>query len=674
MGITDLSVISNVTEASSIPDAFWRAVRARPNGLLFTSTLVSPSDRSSRLHSSHSYSDVAPRVARLANYLLTQGLQAGDRVAIISHSRTEWCISDMAVLSAGGVVVSIYQSLTPEEAGYILFDSGASFVFAENQEQVGKIEELTEKPFMIPAREDRPAEQATLSIKGIVTFEKVVSSLPTVHIQRIFDDSSISDNQPTAYKLLKRESLASLVYTSGTTGPSKGVVQSHGNHLANVFQATKAAVFSVSDTLFLYLPLAHSFARLVYYVGVLTPASLCFPAVADTQSSKVDLASVTIDLRESNSFAVPSVPRLFEKIASTIRFRAEQCGLQARILRWCLTNSEHVYESQKTGKHVGVFSQIVYRGLAPIREKIKRQIFGRNFSHAISGGAKLNPEVNCFFDALGITILEGYGLTETCVATHVNRLDNRRIGSVGPALEGVVTKIDPADGEILIKGPNVTSCYWNRPQATREAYIEDGWFRTGDIGKIEDGFLYITDRKKDIIVTAGGKKIPPQSIEALFGKCPYISQVVVFGDGKPYCVALVTLNESEVRGWLTASAITPSGPLNEDPQVRALIQKEFERVNSNLASYESIKKFAILPQDFTIENGLLTPTLKVRRKLVFSAIAILAAVLTPTPDVVNMVLMGLPLYVLYEAGIVLIQLFQLDKKNQVGKDKEWEGQ
>jgi long-chain acyl-CoA synthetase len=257
--------------------------------------------------------------------------------------------------------------------------------------------------------------------------------------------------------------------------------------------------------------------------------------------------------------------------------------------------------------------------MSSVRTKIKRQLFGTGFSHGISGGAKLDPEVNRFFDALGITICEGYGLTETCVATHVNRVDRRKIGTVGPAFVEVEVRIDPEDGEILMKGPNVARGYLNRPQASAEAWTADGWFRTGDIGAIDEaGFLSITDRKKELIVTAGGKKIPPQSIEVLFKRVPYISQPFLYGDAKPFCIMLFTLNDVELRQTLTAGGIpiTESDRLSALPIVRQMLEMEVQRVNSQIASYESIKAFAIVDEDFTIENGLLTPTLKVKRKRV----------------------------------------------------------
>jgi long-chain acyl-CoA synthetase len=262
---------------------------------------------------------------------------------------------------------------------------------------------------------------------------------------------------------------------------------------------------------------------------------------------------------------------------------------------------------------------MLFGALTPIRSKVKAQLFGAGFRHGISGGAKLDPGVCRFFDALEIVICEGYGLTETCVATHVNLPHRRRIGSVGPAFINLETKISPDDGEISLRGPNVTQGYLNRPQATRDSWDSEGWFHTGDVGRLdEEGFLYITDRKKELVITAGGKKIPPASIEGLFKRFPFISQAFLYGEGKPYCVMLFTLNEAELRGVLSSQgmSVSDSTPLAALEVVQSLCKEAVDEVNKELASFESVKKFKVLEQDFTIENGLITPTLKMKRKAI----------------------------------------------------------
>jgi long-chain acyl-CoA synthetase len=311
------------------------------------------------------------------------------------------------------------------------------------------------------------------------------------------------------------------------------------------------------------------------------------------------------------------VPRLFEKISAALQARAAGKSLQQRILGLCLSNAQSTYERRSAGKPLGLLEHLLFEGLQPIRRKIRRELFGVNFTHAISGGAKLDAGVNRFFDSLEITICEGYGLTETCVATHVNRPTQRRIGSVGPAFEGVETKISPEDGEILLRGPNVTRGYLNRPKATADSWDADGWFHTGDVGAVDqDGFLFITDRKKELVITAGGKKIPPTAVEGQFKRFSFISHALLYGEGRPYCVILFTLNEPELRSLLTSSGISvpPDHKLSEMSAVRGMLQDAINKVNETLATYESIKAFCIADEDFTVENGLLTPTLKMRRR------------------------------------------------------------
>jgi long-chain acyl-CoA synthetase len=343
------------------------------------------------------------------------------------------------------------------------------------------------------------------------------------------------------------------------------------------------------------------------------------PAVTDHKTSKVDLASVARDIQLAGATVLPSVPRLFEKMAAAIKTRATGRSLQQRILRLCIHNAVTTYERRVKGESLGFWEQMLFGALTPIRSKVKAQLFGAGFRHGISGGAKLDPGVCRFFDALEIVICEGYGLTETCVATHVNLPHRRRIGSVGPAFINLETKISPDDGEISLRGPNVTQGYLNRPQATRDSWDSEGWFHTGDVGRLdEEGFLYITDRKKELVITAGGKKIPPASIEGLFKRFPFISQAFLYGEGKPYCVMLFTLNEAELRGVLSSQgmSVSDSTPLAALEVVQSLCKEAVDEVNKELASFESVKKFKVLEQDFTIENGLITPTLKMKRKAI----------------------------------------------------------
>ena len=608
----------NVTAASSIGEAFWMRASSTPDAKLFT-VAVAPDSNATRVWQTETYSSAGPKIARIAHHLRSIGVGKGTPVAILSQTRPEWMLADIAIQTVGGIAVSVYQSLPAHDAGYILFDSKASIVFVENEEQAQKISQLRHNPCPIPEHEAVAASEVQLDIQHIISFERVESLPNAVSFTDIIGNANYPVQPPSIPSDLSRHCTASYVYTSGTTGPPKGVVQTHENHLVNVEQVSQAGVFLLNGSLFLYLPLAHSFARLAYYVGFLTSAHLILPAITDRKTSKVDLASIARDIREAGACVLPSVPRLFEKMAAALQAKAAGKTLQQKILGLCIKNALQTYPHRVQGKPLSLWDQLLYQGLAPIRAKIKAQLFGANFRHGISGGAKLDKEVNKFFDALGLLICEGYGLTETCVATHVNLPKRRKIGSVGPALERMEVQISPHDGEILMRGPNVTQGYLHRPQATKDSWDSEGWFHTGDVGRMdEEGFLYITDRKKELVITAGGKKIPPQSIEGLFKRHPFISQSLFFGEGKPHCVMLFTLNEVELKSLLTSQGfkIPADTKLSRLPAVQSLVQKAVDDANAGLASFETIKHFSILDEDFTIENGLLTPTMKMKRKAI----------------------------------------------------------
>ena len=607
----------NVAQAKSIADAFWARARQTPDAILYK-WATAPSADATRVWHTETYASAQPKIARIAHYLRSLGVGVGTSVAIMSQTRPEWMLADIAIQTLGGIAVSIYQSLPAHEAGYLLFDSKAEVIFVENEEQAQKVAHLRKTPCPIPEREGTPACEAQLSIPHVISFERV-DALAALMVSSITNDTSLPMEPPPVPTQLGREHVASYVYTSGTTGPPKGVVQTHGNHLTNVEQVSHAGVFLLDGSLFLYLPLAHSFARLAYYVGFLTSAYLVLPAITDHATSKVDLASVAKDIREAGASVLPSVPRLFEKMAAAIQARAVGSTLQHKILALCLKNAQQTYERRSKGQPLGLLEQVLYNALAPIRAKVKAQLFGATYRHGISGGAKLDPTVNKFFDSLGILICEGYGLTETCVATHVNLPAKRKIGSVGPALEGIEVRISAQDGEIMMRGPNITQGYLNRPTATSESWDSEGWFHTGDVGRLdEEGFLSIIDRKKELVVTAGGKKIPPQSIEGLFKRHPFISQSLYFGDGKPHCVMLFTLNTVELKTMLKHEGfnIAEGIDITTLPAVVSLVEKAVQDANATLASYETIKHFKILSEDFTIENGLLTPTMKMKRKAI----------------------------------------------------------
>ncbi len=612
-------LIPFIQSADSLPQLFSHVVKQWPDSVVYSQAqIISPERREWR---AATYREVSRKIWRLAHYLASRGVKAGDRVAIISFTRPEWMLADLAILYLGATSVSIYQSISAMETGYILFDAGVSWIFAENEEQVQKLKELERSPCPIPATEERAAQTINLKLAPLVTFEAVEGYLS---VADILANPSIPETEPT---LPPGADVASLVYTSGTTGPPKGVVQTHKNHLANIWQAARTGLFAPDGDLFLFLPLAHSFARLIGYLGFLTPTALRFPAVADTRSSVLNASSVLRDLREEGAQVVPMVPRLLEKLMNGVLEKANAGGIGAGILALTISSHRQVYGSHRDAVAASIGPLIISVLTTPIARKIRRQLFGERFRHVVSGGAKLPVAVNEFFASLGIQIYEGYGLTETCVATNVNRVGQNKIGSVGPCLEQVQCRI-AEDGEILFKGPNIARGYHGRTAATRAAWDSEGWFHTGDLGRLDDqGFLFITGRKKELIVTSGGKKVSPLMIEEKLTASPFISSAVVLGDGRPYCIALVMLDVPLVKQWAERRGIELAPVISDDSNVFAHISSEVAAVNEKLSRFETIKKFAIIDQELTIENGFLTPTFKVKRGMVEKKYASLIAAL-----------------------------------------------
>jgi long-chain acyl-CoA synthetase len=407
--------------------------------------------------------------------------------------------------------------------------------------------------------------------------------------------------------------VATIVYTSGTTGPPKGVVQSHGNHLATLEAIEAAGLMRFSDPEevdFLFLPLAHSFARAAEYLATYAGSTTVFAQSIDTVAS---------DLRETRPTVMAAVPRIFEKLYARVMAQREAAGLFGRLIfDWAVKVGRNKSRRLQRRDPVPPWVELQVRLADLLVFRRIREALGGRIRFLISGGAPLARDIQEFFHAAGILILEGYGLTETTPILTVNRPDRYKFGTVGLPIEGVTLRL-AEDGEILAKGPNVALGYFERPEETAAAWDSEGWFHTGDIGELdEDGFLRITDRKKDLIKTSGGKYVAPQKIENLLKTQPHISQAVVIGDNRKYCVALITLDLEEVSRWAAGVGIAVDDPreLARHPRVVELIDKEVQETNRRLASYESIKSFRILPGDFSQETGELTPSLKVKRKVV----------------------------------------------------------
>ena len=536
--------------------------------------------------------------------LIALGCEKGDAVALLSTSRAEWVQADFAIFSAGGITVPIYPSYPPDLIAYVVNDAGAKILIVEDPAQLAKA---------LEARDSMKGLAHIIVVTGYEPPEPPTMVMTWNALRRLGRDHDEALRSTLADRVASstREDTATIVYTSGTTGPPKGVVQTHGNHLAALDSATRTTPVRTQWVHLLFLPLAHSFARLESFIAVHRGLNTAFGESVD---------SLADNLREVRPHFIFSVPRVFEKVYARILAGVE-AGPPAKrgIFRWALGVGREVSRRKQQGRPIPA-------GLALRRRVAHKLVFaklqaalGGRLVWAVSGGAPLSREIAEFFHAAGVLVLEGYGLTETCPVATFNRPDRYRLGSVGQATPGVELRI-AADGEILIRGANVaTSGYFKQPEATAAVFEPSGWFHSGDIGRIdEDGFLFITDRKKDIIITAGGMNIAPQNIENLLKADPFISQVMVYGDRKPYPVALITISADELSKFARDQGILGTDPavLVKHAAVVERVGRTVEEKNTHLQSYAKVKKFAILSDEFTQEGGELTPTLKVKRKVV----------------------------------------------------------
>jgi long-chain acyl-CoA synthetase len=540
------------------------------------------------------YAEVGEIVRDLSLGLIDLGIEKGDKVAILANTRPEWSYFDFAALSAGATVVPIYQTNSPEECQYVLENSDARMVIVEDDEQLEKIRQVRDK---------LPKLEQVIRMTG--------TSDDAIAMQELSERGSRRDASEweQRYGSVTRDDICTIIYTSGTTGPPKGCVISQGNYRSMLDMIHKVSVMSDDELTYLYLPLAHSFALLVQFGSFDLGATLAY--------WERDPLKIVPDLAEVKPTYFPSVPRIFEKIYTAATAGVEkEGGLKKLIFNWAVRVGKKVKERERAGKSVGPLLRREH-DLADrlVLAKI-RGLFGGRLKHAVSGAAPINPEILHFFDAAGVTVVEGWGMTETSTAATIATSEDFKIGTIGRPFPDCQVKI-AEDGEILVKGPNVFQGYYKNEEATREAIV-DGWLHTGDIGEMDsEGYLKITGRKKDIIITAGGKNITPANLEAEIKQSQWVSQCVVVGDRRPYLVALVTLDPEEIAK-LAAEKGWPAEPaqIAEQPEMRELIQKHIDSINEKFARVEQVKKFAILPQDLSQEGGELTPTLKVKRATV----------------------------------------------------------
>ncbi len=549
-----------------------------------------------------SWRDVGERVRRLACGLHALGLSKGERCSILSRTRPEWVVIDVAILAAAGATTTIYPSNSAEECAHILEDSGSAYLFVEDATQVARIQGI---------RDQVPELRGVIVIDGEGSEDGWVKALSDVeYLGRTWDEANEGRYLEIA-DAVGPEDLATLIYTSGTTGPPKGVILTHDNWVFEGEAIDKMAVMGPSDKQYLFLPLAHSFAKVLEIAFI----RLGVPTVIDG-----DLDNLVANFQAARPTIVGAVPRNFERVYDAVAGGAQATGgTRLKVFNWAMSVGREVSQLRRRGEEPRGMLLARYRLADRLVFSSLKGTFGGRIKYFISGGAPLSPEIAEFFHAADILVLEGYGLTESSAASCVNRPDAYRFGTVGPPLPGVEARV-AEDGEILLGGRGIMKGYYNLPQSTAEALTEDGWLRTGDIGTMDDeGFVRITDRKKDIIVTAGGKNVSPQNLEnALKSSCPYVSQVVVHGDRRPWCVALVTIEEESVGAWAGEQGLRwdTYAELAALPEVHDLIWSHVAEENARLAGYETIRHIALLDHDLSQDKGELTPTLKVKRRVV----------------------------------------------------------
>ncbi len=544
------------------------------------------------------YREVADIVQEIGLGLIDLGVEPGERVCILANTRPEWSYADMAITSIGAVVVPIYQTNSPEECLWVISDSGATAIVAEDEAQLAKLAEIQDQ---LP------------NLKTVIAMDPPAGAGPveSISLDEVRERGRTRDAAELKARrdAVKPEDSFTFIYTSGTTGPPKGCVLSHGNYAAMMDMLKAVGQIEDDEVIYLYLPLAHAFALLIQLGAFDLGATIAYFG-GDTKQ-------IVGELMEVKPTYLPSVPRIFEKIytLANAALEAKPAEEQEEAQR-AIALGMKVRELQAKGEEVpaelmGPFEEADEKLFSNVRA-----IFGGNVRHAVTGAAPIAKEILEFFFAAGIPVLEGYGMTETATAATVCTLEDHKFGTVGKPFPGVEVKI-AGDGEVLIKGPNIFQGYHNNADASFGS-IEDGWLHTGDLGSVdEDGFLSITGRKKDIIITAGGKNITPANLENDLKQCRWISQAVMHGDQRPYPVVLVTLDEEEIAGYAREHSLPQdTASLCEEEAVREMIAEQVERANRRYAPVEQVKRFAILPHDLTQETGELTPTLKVKRNVV----------------------------------------------------------
>ncbi len=536
------------------------------------------------------------KVRNLAMGLYELGVRSGDKVSLHSENSAEWVICDQAILSLGAVNVPIYTTQPGEQIKYILENSETKVHIVSNDELFADT-----KPI----------------IKEITNVKAIISIFGSKHGKlKEFEDimemgAKKHQESPELFEELrskvKPDDLASLIYTSGTTGDPKGVMLSHNNIASNLLASLERVPFDETvrehEKMLSYLPLSHVFERMITYMYL----SMGYPIYYID-----DVDEIRDDLEYVKPYYFATVPRLLEKIHTGIKVKGqEMSGLKKQLYYWAVNRAEE-YDPENPPSGLDAIKHKIADKL--VYSKI-RELFGGNLLGMVSGGAALSPNLFRFMNALGLICMQGYGLTETSPVLSVNDKDHMRVGSSGMPLSNVDIKIAD-DGEILAKGPNVMEGYYNNKEKTDEVFTDDGWFMTGDVGKLEDNYLFITDRKKSVFKLSTGKYVAPQIIENLLTESGFIDQAMVVGYQRKFCSALIVPDYGNAKKWLKGRGKSVSDPGNGDPEIRRLIQREVDKVNRQLSPWETVKKFVMLDTPFSIESGELTPTLKVKRPVV----------------------------------------------------------
>ncbi len=539
-----------------------------------------------------SASELYGKVRALARRLELWGLQAGDRVVLVAENRWEWPVADFAILALGAVDVPLYGTTTAEQLGYMLKDSGAKVAIVSTVEQFRKLQQAGDLPTL-----ERIILMDEATIEGAESFTKALEGWESLRERDdVFDER---------LRGVDREDLATIIYTSGTTGQPKGVRLTHWNLASNVNVTTAEMGFTPEDSAISFLPLSHVTARHLDY------AFLCHGALV-AYCPKIDKLQEALQAVRPTIFL--AVPRVYEKIRQSVESKAETSVMKARILRWALRVGERNRRSIAKGRRPRSLSWFLANKL--IYAKVAAAFGGRVKTFS-AGGAPLGIDTAGWFADVGIRILEGYGMTETSPVIAVNTPEHYRLGSVGVPVANLEVRF-AQDGELEVRGPSVFKAYWNREKETAEAFDGDGWFRTGDIGKLEDGYLTITDRKKELLKTSGGKLIAPQPIENKLKANGLIAHAALVGDKRKFASVLISPNFQALEEWAKSQRV-PAGDrsaLVRDDKVNAEYRRIVEQVNHSLAHFESIKKVTIVPEEWSVESGELTPSMKMKRRVV----------------------------------------------------------